>query len=145
MGQSPPGPATPIPQTVANPGGGNEFTFTLGDNLVYNLIAVFYTFTAVIAAAERNTQLSLTDGTNTIARFATTLEASSSEVFQVCWCASGVTLEHVAGAVQMNAIPSNIFLFPGYNLASITTAMNGSDTYTNIVLWFAQFLSPISV
>lgn len=137
-------PVSATPKLISNPGAGNELTFTVDDNFIYNIVAVFYTFQAVGGISDRNTLLSLTDGVNTIARFATNNVISAGETFQVCWQNSGVVLESNTSTIQINPIPPNVFIYPGYNLASITGNKEAGDLYTSIILWVYQHLTPVT-
>lgn len=137
-------PVSATPKLISNPGAGNEFTFTVDDNFIYNIVAIFYTFTGVGGVGQRNTLLSLTDGVNTIARFGTTNTIGAGEAFQVCWQNSGVVLENNTSTIQINPIPANIFIYPGYNLATITTGGEAGDTFTAIILWVYQHLTPLT-
>ncbi len=142
MCPSPPGPPSATPTEVANPGGGNEIVFTLGDNLIFTLVGLTYKLTTNAGGGNRQTHIIITDGTNIIMRFATTNKTAGGVAQFVSWNASGQSLNDSAGNVHMNTIPANITLYPGFVLSTSTALIDGVDTYTDIFLWFTQFLTP---
>lgn len=133
-----------VPKGVSDPGAGNEISFTLGDNLIYNLIAITYKLTTNAGGGNRQTSWFISDGTNILARFGTSQKTAGGVIQLVSWVNSPAFASDAANVIHMNVIPGNMVLYPGYVLESITALIDGADTYTDVFLWFVQALTPIT-
>lgn len=119
---------------VGNPAAGADWSYALTRPMT--LIAVQATLTTAIAVANRQPQLKLATSTPaTLFLSPLTVAQAASLADTYVWFASA-PLTTVASATATSPIPT-ITLGTGWTVATQTTALQGADQWSSIVLTFA--------
>jgi hypothetical protein len=121
---------------VPNPAAGADWIYTVPSGYFRRLISGTAILTTSSNAANRLLGFEITDGTNNLAQGWNGTALTASLTIQVGYFVGTGGGVSIAGSVSsVGGIP-NVWLPPGYTLESDTVALNVTDQYSAIFLWF---------
>lgn len=137
-------PVSNIIKTVTNPGAGNDFGFVQPANIISRLIALTVVFATDGTGANRTPMIIIGDGTDELVHAIVSKDVVASKIWTIDWNILGTLYENPTSSQQTIPIPDHIWIYPGYTIDSSTNNIQAGDTYTNVRIWFHQYLTSVT-
>lgn len=121
---------------VPNPAAGADWTFTVPDNRIYRLRAVYWLFTTGAAVANRRVRLAIDDGSNNLFALPASFAQGASEAWDYSVALAAPVLTGASGTGDLASSRSlpDIILLAGYRLRVATANIQAADQFANISL-----------
>lgn len=117
-------------RTLAAPGAGNEFTFTVPTGEIWLLHAIHAQFVASAAVANRTPTLIVDDQTTTSARFSDGAVITAGSTVEITWSPVGAFSSPANSAVIMANLYDDLILQSGWRVRSLTQNLDAGDAYS---------------
>lgn len=127
---------------VANPAAGTDWAFTAGGQQRVSVLSFTAQFTASAAAANRQIQVIIDDGANTVWQTSVLVNVTAGQVAVVSGAQSNAPQGIVALALTV-VIPPGIILPPLWRLRTSTTGIQGGDQWSLIWLSVEEWLDAV--
>ncbi len=125
---------------VANPGAGADWTFTVPALARMRLDSFNAVFTAAVAVANRQVQLTVDDGSNTMWTDDLSANITAGQTINVAVTQTNVPTGVVTTTLHM-VIPPGLILAPGWRLRAVTGAIQAADQWSAIWLNLEEWIS----
>lgn len=128
-------------QQVTTPAAGADWTITVPTQARWRIRSVTGILTTNATVVNRIPQLQITDGANVTFNGQPTVTVPASQAVAVCGSPSVSTnVVNVTGV--MIPLPADTFMAAGHILKSLTTNLQGADTWTAIWIQLEEWLEP---
>ena len=118
---------------VANPGAGNQFSYTVPANMRILVVSVFFRLSASVAVANRVIRIAFNDGTQPIIEVSNVSALAASETGEMCfYIGAGQSTTSFYSLDKITSLPDHYWLNPGSIVGSFIRSLDAGDIISNI-------------
>ena len=123
---------------VTTPAAGADFSATVPGGFVWRPLAVTAKLVTSATVATRSVSLKITDQTNVLAQFAPFGTQAASLTATYSWANGAASAGTAAGGGVVTTGLPDMALPSGYQLASVTAAIDTTDQWSNVIVWVEE-------
>lgn len=130
--------------TVANPGGGADWTLAVPARVRWRIVAVSYKFTASSDAGDRNVSFMVRESTSDIFVFPVDYDVIANATKWITWGCGYVAKGSAAGYYRGAGLGSKLLVHEGMHIGSRVSNMKTMDQITDVKILVEEWIEPLA-